>query len=223
MSSLLELEKINAAKAALGYVEDGMVVGLGSGTTAREFIKVLAEQVKKESMDIVGVPSSFDTRIYAHKLGLAIAEADEVDRIDLAIDGADVATKTGLLKGGGGALTREKVVAYAAKRFICIVDSSKVKEKLEGEVVVEVVPFAYNTVMKELSKFSKKVGYRVADEKIGPIITDNGNFLLDVEMTVKDPKKTEVDLKNIPGVVESGIFTKFDKIIVGTKDGSRIL
>ncbi|MDO8553987.1 MAG: ribose-5-phosphate isomerase RpiA [Candidatus Micrarchaeota archaeon] len=221
--SSLELEKINAAKAALEYVQDGMILGLGSGTTAREFIKLLAERVKKEKLNIIGVPSSFDTRILSHKLGLSIAEADEVDQIDLAIDGADVATKTGLLKGGGGALTREKVVAYAAKKFICIVDSSKVKERLEGKVVVEVVPFAYNTVMKELYKFSKKVGYRVADEKIGPIITDNGNFLLDVEMFVKDPKRTEIELKNIPGVVESGIFTKFDKVIVGTKDESRIL
>lgn len=221
MSNLLE--KINASKAALEFVEDGMILGLGSGTTAREFIKLLAEKIKKEKLDIIGVPTSFDTRIFANKNGISIAEPDEVNRIDLAVDGADVATKSALLKGGGGAVTREKVVAYAAKKFIVIVDPSKVMQQLQGKVVVEVVPFAHHTAMKELMKFSRKIGYRTADEKIGPIITDNGNFLLDVEMVVKDPKKTEVDLKNIPGVVETGIFTKFNKIIVGMREGSRVL
>lgn len=218
-----KLEKINAAKAALKYVKNGMVIGLGSGSTAKEFIELLAEQVKSEKLDIIGVPSSFDTRIFAHSVGIRIAEPDEVDRIDLAIDGADVATKHAVLKGGGGALTREKVVGYAAKKFIIIADESKLKERLEGKVVIEVVPFAHHQVMQALKQFTKKITYRIADQKLGPIITDNGNFLLDADMFVNDPKKTEIELNTIPGVVENGIFTKFDKIIVGMRDGSRVL
>lgn len=218
-----KLEKINAAKAALEFVKNGMVIGLGSGSTAKEFIELLAERIKSERLDIIGVPTSFDTRIFAHEQGIRIAEPDEVEGIDLAVDGADVATKTALLKGGGGALTREKVIAYTAKKFIVIVDETKLKTQLQGDVVVEVVPFAHKIVMNSLKSFSKKIDYRAADEKLGPIITDNGNFLLDVEMLVSDPKKTETELNTIPGVVENGIFTKFDRIIVGTRDGSRLL
>lgn len=218
-----KLEKINAARAALEFVKDEMIIGLGSGSTAKEFIDLLAEKIKNEKLSIIGVPTSFDTRIFAHKLGIAIAEPDEVDQIDIAVDGADVATKTALLKGGGGALLREKVVAYTAKRFIVIVDETKIKKDLQGKVVVEVVPFAHHNVIQSLRKFTNQIDYRSADAKLGPIITDNGNFLLDAEMLVKDPQKTEFDLKSIIGVVESGIFTKFDRIIVGTKDGSKIL
>ncbi|MEK6981325.1 MAG: ribose 5-phosphate isomerase A [Candidatus Micrarchaeota archaeon] len=217
------LGKINASKAALEFVENNSILGIGSGSTAKEFIKLLAERVKKEKLNIKCIPTSFDTRIYALGLGLKIAEPDEVERIDLTVDGADVATKVGVLKGGGGALTREKVVAYAAKKFIVIADESKIKPKLEGKVVVEVVPFAHSTVMRFLKTFTNKVTYRASDGKLGPIITDNGNFLLDCEMLVKDPKKTEAELKNYPGVVENGIFTKFDKIIIGGKDGAREL
>ena len=218
-----KLEKINAAKAALEFVNNGMIIGLGSGSTAKEFIELLAERIKKEKLDIVGVPTSFDTRIFAHKLGIRIAEPDEVKRIDIAVDGADVATKTALLKGGGGALLREKVVAYAAKRFIVIADETKLKQQLAGKVVLEVVPFAHHNVIQALHKYTNKIDYRSADVKLGPIITDNGNFLLDAEMLVKDPKKIEVELNAIPGVVENGIFTKFDRIIVGSKEGSRVL
>jgi ribose 5-phosphate isomerase A len=218
-----ETEKVNAARAALEFVKDSTVVGLGSGSTAKEFIKLLAQRIKAEKLDIVGVPTSFDTRIFAFQLGIRVAEPDEVDSIDVAVDGADVATKNALLKGGGGALTREKVIAYAAKKFIVIADESKIKQQLEGKVVVEVVPFAHHNVIQQLRKFTDKISYRSADAKLGPIITDNGNFLLDCDMLVKDPKKTEVELNTIPGVVENGIFTKFDRVIVGTKTGSRTL
>lgn len=218
-----EQEKIHAAKAALGFIRDGMVVGLGSGSTAREFIKLLAQKIHKEKWGIVGVPTSFDSRVFAIGQGIRIAEPDEVDRIDLAVDGADVATKTALLKGGGGALTREKVVAYTARKFIVIADESKIQPVLEGDLVVEVVPFAHRTVMDALKRYTPHISYRSADAKLGPIITDNGNFLLDCRMRIRNPKKTEVELNAIPGVVENGIFTKFDTILVGTKEGHRVL
>ncbi len=218
-----KLEKINAAKAALEHVRNSMVIGLGSGSTAKEFIELLGERIRQENLDILGVPTSFDTRIFAHAQGIRIAEPDEVKRIDLAVDGADVATKHAVLKGGGGALAREKVIAYAAKKFIIIADESKIRPHLEGKVVIEVIPFAHRLVMDALKRFTKHVSYRVADEKLGPIITDNGNFLLDAEMRVTDPRKMEDEFNTIPGVVENGIFTKFDRIIVGTRDGSRVL
>ncbi len=218
----MSIEKINASKKALEFVKDGMVVGLGSGTTAKEFIKLLAEKVKKDKLSIKCVYTSYDSKIYAMQLGLHIFELDQVDGIDITVDGADVATKTALLKGGGGACTREKIVGYSAKNFIVIVDESKIKNNLEGKVVVEVVPAAYSFVLKELQKISK-ASVRMAGGKLGPIITDNGNLLIDAEMLVKNPKEMEKTLKNIPGVVENGIFTKFDKIIIGLKDGTKVL
>ncbi len=218
----MSIEKINAAKKALEFVKDGMVLGLGSGTTAKEFIKLLADRVKKEKLSIKSVYTSFDSKIYAMQLGLDIFELDQVENIDITVDGADVATKTALLKGGGGACTREKIIGYAAKKFIVIVDESKIKDRLEGKVVVEVVPAAYSFVLKELQKISK-ASVRMAGGKLGPIITDNGNLIIDVDMEIKNPKDMELKLKNIPGVVENGIFTKFDMIIVGNKEGTRVL
>src|SRR4030042_5762613 len=111
--------KTNAAKAALGYVKDGMCIGLGSGSTAREFIKLLGERVRK-GLKVTCVTTSFDSRMLAIENGLFVTETDAIEEIDLAVDGADTVTKTALLKGGGGALTREKIIGYNAKRFIII-------------------------------------------------------------------------------------------------------
>lgn len=218
----LSIEKINAAKKALEFVKDGMVIGLGSGTTAKEFITLLAEKIKKEKLAVKCVYTSYDSKIFAMDLGLPIYELDQIDRIDLTVDGADIATKTALLKGGGGALTREKIIGYAAKQFIIIVDESKINDRLEGKVVVEVVPAAYSLVLNELKKISK-ASVRMAGGKLGPIITDNGNLIIDAEMIVKNSKEMEEKLNNIPGVVDNGIFTKFSKIIIGTKNGTKFL
>lgn len=215
-------QKINAAKGAMKYVKDGMVVGLGSGTTAREFICLLAQSIK-DGLQIEAVTTSLDSRFIAKSLGIKIVELDQVECIDIAIDGADVATKSALLKGGGGALTREKIVGYAAKNFIVIVDESKLKPKLIGKLVVEVVPFAYAFALKKLKDYSKDASVRMSAEKLGPTITDNGNFLIDVPMDIKNPEKTELELNSIPGVVENGIFTKFSRIIVGNDSGFKEL
>ncbi len=210
--------KINAAKAALSYVKDGMIVGLGTGTTAKEFIKLLAEKMKKEKLSIKCIATSLDSEIFARELGIKISDFNEVNKIDLAVDGADVATKNALLKGGSGALTREKLVDYVAKKFIVIVDKTKIKKKLYGVVVIEVLPFAYASVLRALKKYSHLANLRL--DKNGVLkISDNGNYLIDCEMSIKNPKKTEIELNSIPGIVENGIFTKFDKIIIGTEKG----
>ncbi len=213
--------KINAAKAALEYVEDGMCIGLGSGSTVREFIKLLGEKVL-EGLKVTCVTTSFDSRMLAIENGIFVTETDAIDEIDLAVDGADTVTKTALLKGGGGALTREKIIDYNAKKFIVIVDESKVQEGvLKGEVNLEVLPFAAPLVMKQLKEYKPRI--RMSKAKLGPVISDNGSLIVDCDMELEDPKKTEGWLKSMPGIIENGIFTKFDTIIVGSEKGHRIL
>ncbi|MBI5223220.1 ribose 5-phosphate isomerase A [Candidatus Micrarchaeota archaeon] len=212
--------KINAAKGALEYVKDGMCVGLGSGSTAKEFIRLLSKKVRSDRLDISCVTSSFDSRMLAIKEGLFVTETDAIERIDLTVDGADTVTKTALLKGGGGALTREKIIAYNSKKFIVIVDETKIcRGTLQGEVNIEVLPFAAPLVMKELIKYQPSI--RMARAKLGPVISDNGCFILDCQMKLENPKNMENWLKSIPGVIENGIFTKFDKIIIGNEKGYR--
>jgi len=153
----MNLSKINAAKAALDYVKEGMCIGLGSGSTVKEFIRLLGEKVKA-GLKITCVTTSFDSRMLAAENGIAVTEPDSIGEIDLAVDGADKVTKTALLKGGGGALTREKIVDYNAKKFIVIVDESKVLDgDLEGEVNLEVLPFAVPLIMRKLKKYNPKI------------------------------------------------------------------
>ncbi|MFH1785255.1 MAG: ribose-5-phosphate isomerase RpiA [Candidatus Micrarchaeota archaeon] len=213
--------KINAANAALEYVKSGMCIGLGSGSTTKEFIKLLGERVRK-GLKITCVTTSFDSRMLAIENGIFVTETDAIDEIDLTVDGADTVIKTALLKGGGGALTREKIIGYNAKKFIIIVDESKVQTgTLEGEVNLEVLPFAAPLVMRQLKKYNPRI--RMAKSKLGPVISDNGSFIIDCDMKIEDPKKMESWLKSIPGIIENGIFTKFDMIIVGNEKGHRIL
>lgn len=213
--------KVNAAKAALEHVKDGMCIGLGSGSTVREFIKLLGQAVRN-GLKVSCVTTSFDSRMLAIENGIFVTETDAIEAIDLAVDGADKVTKTALLKGGGGALTREKIIAYNAKKFIVIADESKVLEgRLEGEVNLEVLPFAAPLVMKKLKDCKPVI--RKAKSKLGPVISDNGSFIIDCEMTIENPKETEQWLKTIPGVIENGIFTRFDLVIVGNDEGHRIL
>lgn len=213
----MEEVKKNAAMGALSYVKNGMCIGIGSGSTVKEFIKLLSEKVKKEKLSICCVTTSTDTRLLAIQHGLWVTEPDAISDIDLAVDGADKVTKKALLKGGGGALTREKIVDYNAKKFIVIADESKVQKTLEGNVALEVLPFAAPFVMKRLKEYNPVI--RMAVKKLGPVISDNGSFIIDMHMRVEDPEKTERELKSIPGIIENGIFTKFDEIIIGTKNG----
>jgi ribose 5-phosphate isomerase A len=213
--------KINAARAALAYVKDGMCIGLGSGSTVREFIRLLGEKAGK-GLKVTCVTTSFDSRMLAIESGLFVTETDAIDEIDLAVDGADKVTRTALLKGGGGALTREKIIGYNARKFIIIVDESKIMDGvLEGEVNMEVLPFAAPLVMKHLRKYGPTI--RMAKAKLGPVISDNGSFIIDCHMRLEQPKAMEQQLKSMPSLIENGIFTKFDLIIVGSENGHRIL
>jgi len=217
----MSLEKINSAKAVLEYIQDGMVIGLGSGTTIRELIKLLGNQVRN-GLDIFVLPTSYDSYLLAMANGIRTIQPEQASVIDLTIDGADFISKKYLIKGNGGALTREKIVAYNSKKFFVIVGESKLKRK-SFPVPLEVLPFASMFVIRKLKKIGYDSTIREAEKKIGPVITDNGNYLIDVKITnITNPKKMEKGLNSIPGVIENGIFTKFSKILIGTNSGSKI-
>ncbi|GBF36526.1 ribose-5-phosphate isomerase RpiA [Methanofervidicoccus abyssi] len=222
-----EHEKYMAAREALNLIKDGMIVGLGSGTTTNIFIEELGKKITEEELSIFGVPTSFESRILAIKNGIPIVSLDQCDVIDIAVDGADEVERKSLnlIKGGGGCHTMEKIVDYYAEEFVVIVDSSKVVDMLGNKtpVPLEVLPSAYSFVLKELLRRDAAPSIRMAERKRGPVITDNGNIIIDVFMDLKEPEKMEMELNTIPGVVENGIFTKVNKVIVGHKNKVEIL
>jgi len=200
-------------------VEDGMVVGLGTGSTTYHFIKSLAERLKEEEMEVLGIPTSYQSYFMAVDLGIPVTTLDE-HQPDLAVDGADeVDPYLNLIKGGGAAHTREKIVDYAAETFLVIVDESKMVDQLGAfPVPVEVLPLALNTVMKRLETMKGTPRIRMAHMKDGPVVSDNNNFILDVEFEdIPHPVLLEKELNNIPGVLENGIFTgEVDEVLIGS-------
>jgi ribose 5-phosphate isomerase A len=204
-------EKQNAANAAVAHVQDGFVVGLGSGSTAALAIQALAERIKKERLHILGVPTSSQAFQVAVEFGIQITTLDEHPKLDVTIDGADQLTADlCLIKGGGAALLREKIVASASKINVIIADLAK-KVHYLGEknqfVPVEVLPFALAPVKQKIEVLGGKSVTREVKGKLGPVITDNGNAVLDVYLgEIRDPAGLAVKLKMLPGVVETGLF-----------------
>ncbi|MCX8204394.1 MAG: ribose-5-phosphate isomerase RpiA [Candidatus Nezhaarchaeota archaeon] len=226
----LELEeaKRRVALEAVKLVKDGMVVGLGTGSTAAYFIEALGERVKG-GLKIIGVPTSYQAYFKALESGVPVINLDEVEEVDLAVDGADeVDLALNLLKGGGAALTREKVVASMAKAFVVIVDETKVVRRL-GEtrpVAIEVLPFAHRYVSKKLKELGGEPKLRMAGgSKDGPVVTDNGNFIVDAKFPPIDrPAELEEEVKRISGVIEVGIFTRLaKKVLIGGLKGVEVL
>jgi ribose 5-phosphate isomerase A len=216
--------KENAAREALKLVRSKMVVGLGTGSTAAIFIKLLGEKAKEEKIKVRCVPTSFESRRMAVENGLDVFELDQVEGIDIAIDGADLVTEElYAIKGKGGALSREKIIGYNAKKFVLIVDSSKMGDELNGIVPIEVLPFAYPFVMRELKKKGIPSMLRTSLSRSGPVITDNNNFILDAKMAVEAPEEMEGEINGILGVVENGIFTKVSGVIVGYEDSVKVI
>ena len=212
--------KRRAGIEAASVVRDGQVVGLGTGSTAAEAIIELGRRVREEGLSIVGIPTSFSAAMLAGEHGIPIRTLDDVTGIDIAIDGADeVDPYRNLIKGGGGAHTREKVIASNAVTFILVVDSSKLVEKL-GErcpVPVEVISMARSPVMRRLEALGGKPALRMSVRKDGPVITDEGNMIIDVKFDgITDPAKLEKQINAIPGVVENGLFVGMaDLVLVG--------
>ena len=218
------LSKQSVGIEAARMVEDGMVVGLGTGSTATFAIEELGRRVREEGLSIVGVPTSFSSSMLARQHGLIVRTLDDVDHIDIAIDGADeVDPGKNLIKGGGAAHTREKVIDYLAELFVVVVDESKLVQRLGDTfpVPVEVIPMAISPVLRGLEWLGGKPLVRLAEQKDGPVISDQGNFIVDVHFDqIEDPAALETALNNIPGVVENGIFTgAADIVLVGLPTG----
>ena len=210
------------ALAAVDQIENGMILGLGSGSTAALMIEALAMKIKSgEIKDVVGVTTSFQGEVLASELGIPLKSLSSVSGIDLAIDGADeVDPKFQLIKGGGACHVQEKLVAALAKKFIVVVDSTKLVKKLnlDFKLPVEVLPSAWKQVQKKLHDLGGKGNLRMAQKKAGPIVTDQGNLILDLSFRhgIDQPDLLESQINNIPGVLENGLFVNLtDEVLVG--------
>ncbi|MDO8869762.1 MAG: ribose-5-phosphate isomerase RpiA [Methanobacteriaceae archaeon] len=214
--------KKNTGYEAAKEVLDGQIVGLGTGSTTHYFIEKLGMRIKEEDLDIMGIPTSYQSFFLAKDCNIPVTTLEEHD-IDLAVDGADeVDPALNLIKGGGAAHTLEKIIDYSADRFIVIVDDSKMVETLgKFPVPLEVIPTASRVVSQILEDMGVVTSIRMAERKDGPVITDNGNFVIDAEFGIlNDPEELEIELNSIPGVVENGIFSGVvDQVFVGTPDG----
>lgn len=229
----MSVVKENAAIAALEFVEDGMVLGLGSGSTAEIFIDRLGEKVAG-GLKIAGVPTSKRTAECAIEAGVPLIEPDKVDRINLTIDGADeVDPAFNLVKGGGACLLREKIVAHASDRMVVIVDNSKMVDMLgQFPLPVEVDPFGMALTAEQVFEALKRTDcedaqtiLRQMKDGSGPLITDGGNYILDSKCKkIPNPAETALALSQIPGVMEHGLFIDLaDVIIVGEADHARVI
>jgi ribose 5-phosphate isomerase A len=209
------------AKAAADRVQSGMVVGLGTGSTTAFVIEFLGDRLRNgELSNIRGVPTSFQASVLAKQYGIPLVTLDDVTKIDVAIDGADeVDPAKNLIKGGGAAHTREKIVDSLADQFLVVVDSSKLVERLGSKfpVPVEVLPLALSPVSRALTALGGKPELRMGVKKDGPVITDQGNFVLDVTFAeIADAAALEKTINNIPGVLENGLFVNVaDVVLVG--------
>lgn len=222
-----EVSKRAAGYAAAELVEDGMAVGLGTGSTVRFSMERLAERIR-DGLACVGVPTSHQTAARARALGIPLASLNDVPRLALAIDGADqVDPELRLIKGRGAAQTREKCVAAAADRLVIVVDEAKLADRLSAPVPIEVLPFACAFVRSRLEAMGGTGCVREGVSKDGPVLTDNGGFVLDWSFgTVEDPVSLENAIEAIPGVVAAGLFAGFSEktmVIVGDDQGCRVV
>lgn len=212
--------KRRAGQRAAEEVESGWVVGLGTGSTAAHAIRKLGDA------DVRGVPTSHQSRRLAIESGIPLVELDEVSGIDLAIDGADqFARGSGaLIKGGGGAHAREKVIDAAADRFVVVADPSKESERLDRPVPVECLPDAAPVVTERLRGLGGEPEVREAERKDGPVVTDNGNLLADCSFgRIDDPAGLASAIAEVPGVLDHGLFVGLaDAVYVGGEDVERI-
>jgi ribose 5-phosphate isomerase A len=223
-----EAKRAAAAKAIESFLQDGMTIGLGSGTTSRFFVRILGERVK-DGLRVVGVPSSKSTGELAQEVGIPLADLNDVEQLDLTIDGADeIDAKGRMIKGGGANLLWEKIVASASRKMVAIVDESKKVQRLgRFPLPIEVVPFAWRSTERHLQNLFKRNGY--ADVRIDvrggtekPLITDSGHYLLDCHLqAIADPEPLALNLNQIPGVVEHGLFIGIaTDAAVGKADGT---
>ncbi|MFW9849053.1 MAG: ribose 5-phosphate isomerase A [Candidatus Thorarchaeota archaeon] len=221
--------KMNAAKSAIPLIPKSGAIGLGSGSTVAIFAKELGRQISEDKVDVLVVPSSYQAYQLAVEYKIPLTNLDLNPTLLMTVDGADEVDKDlNLTKGGGGALFQEKIVASASKKLIIIIDESKLVDHLgtRFEIPIEILPFSLGVVKRKISAMGITPTVREAQRKMGPVVTDNGNFILDLKFPkpLQDPSKVAVDLKMIPGVVETGLFIGMtDEVHVGLEDGVRVL
>jgi len=215
------------ADAAIKEVKSGMILGLGSGSTAALMIKSLADEIRSGKLqNISAVATSFQSEVLALELDIPLMDLASVSQIDLAIDGADeVDPRFQLIKGGGACHVREKLVAFKANKLLIVVDETKLVKNLNQSfpLPVEVLPNAWKQVQEVISEMKGRASLRMATKKAGPVVTDQGNLILDVLFNdgIKNPKDIELNLNNIPGVLENGLFVDLtDKVLVGKIENS---
>ncbi len=221
--------KKHAARSAARLIPERGAIGLGSGSTVALFAKELGKRIVDKEIEVSVVPSSYQAYQLAITNRIPLTNLDINPELLLTVDGADEVDKDlNLTKGGGGALFQEKVVASASRRLLIIVDESKMVEHLgtQCDVPVEVLPFALGVVKRKIARFGISTTLREAQRKMGPVVTDNGNFILDLKFPepIENPKEIAVNLKMISGVVETGLFVNMaDEVHVGTEVESYIL
>jgi len=229
--NLIELGKKNAAeKAVAENIKKNMVLGIGSGSTVVYAVNKIAELNKEDNLNLKCIPSSFQSYELIIENGLNLVSLDQYPEIDLDIDGADEIDKDlNLIKGGGGCLVQEKIIASNSTKLVIIADFRKVSEKL-GEnwkkgVPVEVIPMAYKPIMKKLEKLEGKPVLRMAQSKAGPLVSDNGNFIIDVDFgIIKNPIELNNKILLIPGVVDTGLFINMaSKAYIRKEDGNVLI
>lgn len=219
-ADLRDQEKQLAARAAVQLVESDNIVGLGSGSTATYAIRFLAERVRG-GLNIIGIPTSLKTKQLAEQLGIPLTTLDEQPRIDIDIDGADeIDPRLNLIKGGGGALLREKIIASVSRRFIVIAESTKQVARLgRFPLPVEVIPFAQSVIKPQIEALGARVELR-SYAYGNPYVTDEGHHILDCTFgEIPDPAALAQKLRSIPGVVEHGLFIGMAEMALVGKDG----
>ena len=221
-----DISKTNAAIEAVKLIRNGMIVGLGTGSTAKIAVDLIGRKLS-DSFQIIGMPTSVRTEEQAKNLGINLIEIDQAETIDIAIDGADeVAPDLSLIKGLGGALLREKKVEKKAKELIIIVDESKIVERLgEGFLPVEVSIENHELTKKEITKLGCTAELRIEDDSL-PFVTDNQNYIYHCkfENGIESPRELDNNLLCIDGVVDTGLFIDMaSKVIIGTSDGTKTI
>ena len=216
----------NAIKAlstdALKHVKDYSIVGLGSGRAANALVKALGRLIEVKGYHVVGIPTSLQIKLTAEEVGIPLVEADQVDHIDVVFDGADqIDSQKFVIKGGGGALLRENILFSLAKKVVVMADKTKFVKNFTRTVPVEVHSLARTSVTNEITKIGGRAQIRSLDRGY-PFFTENGNIILDCDFgTIKNPKVLTQKIKQIPGVLESGIFLRKPNVIYRAKTGGK--
>jgi ribose 5-phosphate isomerase A len=210
------------SKDALKFVKNNSVLGLGSGRAATAFVKELGKHIKKKKLNIRGVPTSLQIKLIAEQAGIHLISADQIEKIDVVFDGADqIDSGKNLIKGGGGALLRENILISSANKVVIMADATKFVKNFNRTVPVEVHPFARNTVRKFIQKIGGKPQIRTI-ERGYPFITENGNIIYDCDFgTIRSPGSLAGKIKQIPGVVEAGIFVRKPDIIYKAEENGK--